>query len=124
MRVCGELSSHALRMLLQNFCRRVLMARRTEMLCMITLDVFVPRISAEATRRPRMSSIMPTLAGSFASHTSSHGPVGCLRSHWSSGRPETAAIGFAWSPRIPYGTRVAGYYDCEQRGQCERSIVA
>ena len=37
------------------------------MLRMITLDVLVPRIAAEATRRLRMSSVMPTSRGrSFA----------------------------------------------------------
>ena len=64
------------------------------MLRMITLDVLVPRIAAEATRRLRMSSVMPTSRGrSFASH----GPLCYLRSPWSSGRPETAAVGSAWS---------------------------
>ena len=37
-------SSHALKMLLQTFCRRVLTARRSEMLLMIALDVLVPPI--------------------------------------------------------------------------------
>ena len=43
------------------------------MLLMIALDMSVPRIAAKATRRLRMSSVMPTSRGrSFASH----GPLG------------------------------------------------
>ena len=48
---------------MQTFCRRVLTARRSEMLLMIALDVLVPRIAAEATRQPRMGSFMPTSPG-------------------------------------------------------------
>ena len=66
-------SSHALRVLLQTFCRRVLTARRIEMLLMTALDVLVPRVAAEATRRPRMRLVLPTSHGrGFASH----GPLG------------------------------------------------
>ena len=97
-------SSHALRMLLQTFCRRVLTARRSEMLLVIALDVLVPRVAPDATRRLRMSSVMPTSRSrSFASH----GPLGYLRSPWSSGRPETAAVA-RWLGMVVSDT-LAGY---------------
>ena len=45
------------------------------MLHMMTLDVLVPLIAGEATRRPCMRSVMPTSRGrDFASH----GPLGCF----------------------------------------------
>ena len=83
---------------MQTFCRRVLTARRSEMLRVITLDVLVPRVAAEATRRPRMSSVMPAAAALRLDH----GPLGYLQSPWSSGQPETAAVGSAWSSQIPW----------------------
>ena len=67
--------SHALRMLLQTLCRRVLAARRSETLLTIVHAAVVSRFAAEATQRPRMRSVMPTSRGcGFASH----GPLGCF----------------------------------------------
>ena len=76
------------------------------MLLMVALDVLVPRIAAEATWRPRMSSVMPTSRGrSFASH----GPLGYLRSPWSSGRPETARRLLARASAMVVSDILAGY---------------
>ena len=86
-------------MLLQTLCRRVLVARRSETLLTIVYAAVLSRIAAEAAQRLRMRSVMPTSRGhGFASH----GPLGYLQSPWSSGRPEMAAVGLAWSSRIPW----------------------
>ena len=68
-------------MLLQTFIRRVLTARHTEMLLMITLDVLVPRIAAEAKayKLSYVSSVMPyTTDTSRGRSFASHGPLGCF----------------------------------------------
>ena len=54
---------------MEAFYGRVLAARRIETLLMIAFDVLVPRVAAEATRRLRMRSVLPTSRGrGFASH--------------------------------------------------------
>ena len=58
---------------MEAFCGRVLAARRIVTLLRTAFDVLVPRVPAEATRRLRMRSVLPTSHGrGFASH----GPLG------------------------------------------------
>ena len=58
---------------MEAFYGRVLAARRIETLLLTAVEVLVPRVPAEATRRLRMRSVLPTSRGrGFASH----GPLG------------------------------------------------
>ena len=69
-------SSHALRDHMEAFCGRVLAARRIVTLLRTTFDVLVPRVPAEATRRLRMRSVLPTSHGRGFAGLMRHGPLG------------------------------------------------
>ena len=67
---------------------------------MTAFDVLVPRVAAEATRRPYTRSVLPTSHDrGFASGLMALWAT--LPSPWSSDRPGTAVFGSAWSVLIP-----------------------
>ena len=94
-------SSHALRDHMEAFCGRVLAVRRIVTLPRTAFDVLVPRVPAEATRRLRLRSVLPTSHGRGGVASRLMARRATLPSPWSSDRPGTAVFGSAWSVLIP-----------------------